>query len=422
MSRPEPSSDLALAVEVDPRGWHAVAWSAYERLPRSADGLLGVVYRAGLLLANLRVPLSVLRGTASSGDRVATVVVAGALEEAEYLARQFFAGEPERESLGWIPVWRVASELERRRDTADLLITRLDRLSARLFLPAQPMAVPEWVGGLLPVPDEPRQLMRQSKGLKNMLNRLRHGGLRPLVSHEDRDFQAFFDEMYVPFIRRRHGPKSVVRNRSVMRRCFRQGGLLWALREGERVAGCLYRTRGRIIDAVAVGTPKGDWQPIAAGAGFALDLFLVEHAKQLGCELVDFGGSRPSLRDGLLLYKARWGARVVEKQTTWYDLNLSWARLNDAVLSFFARVPLIFRDVDGLSALWAVGRDPSAVHADLVTSRAALRTLRRLYLLGAPSDVAVDLGDIETVLIDPTAQPGWHPGSASVRRAGLGRE
>ena len=117
------------------------------------------------------------------------------------------------------------------------------------------------------------------------------------------------------------------------------------------------------------------------------------------------------LRDGLLLYKARWGARVVEKATTWYDLNLFWGTLNDPVLSFFARAPLIFREADGLSALWAVGRDTPDAQADLVTSRSALRSLRRLYLLGEQSDVPADLGDVETVLIDPATQPDWHPGS-----------
>jgi hypothetical protein len=180
---------------------------------------------------------------------------------------------------------------------------------------------------------------------------------------------------------------------------------MWALRDGERVAGLLFRTRGRILDLVVLGTAEGALAPVQEGVIFALDLFLFDHARTLGLTGVDFGGSRPSPRDGLLLYKARWGASLAPNRTSFYDLHLAWDRLGPALLAFLARTPLIFRQADGLAALW--GPDtPASVRA----TRPVLQSLRRLYLVGGAASAAHADGDIPIVRIDPVAQPQWRPG------------
>lgn len=417
MTRPSFPSDThaeTLATHLDPTGWRRPAWKAYEYLPRSADAFLRFGIRSILPFTNFRVPLCVLRGPVASGGS-GTVAVAGAPGPAGYLARRFFTGDPEREFLGDVPSWRLAAELERLRDSVDLVIARLDRVSATLFLGSAWVAVPEWVGGVMSVPDDPWQFAQQSKSMQNNLRRMQRAGFRPLVSHDEQDFHEFFDRMYVPFTRNRHGAQAVLANRARMRRCFRQGGLLWALRDGVRVAGLLFRTRGRTLDVVVIGTENGERGPIGDGVAIALDLFVLEHAKRLGCTLFDFGGSRSSPQDGVLLYKARWGARVVESRTTFYDVCLSWNRLNEALLSFLAHTPLIFRQADGLAALWTIAGGSETVRADITASRSVLRSLRRLYLLGVPPDESLDLAYIETVIIDPARQPDWLPAAGRTR-------
>lgn len=41
-----------------------------------------------------------------------------------------------------------------------------------------------------------------------------------------------------------------------------------------------------------------------------LDYFTIEHAYELGCQVIDFGPSRPLLDDGVFRYKRKWGTRV----------------------------------------------------------------------------------------------------------------
>lgn len=373
-------------------------------MPRAADLPLRVGTRALLPVTNRHVALTVLRGAIASGGS-GSVLFAGAPDAAAYVAQRFFAEEPAAESLGQVPVWQLADTLARHRAAVDLVVARLDRLSSALTLDASYVAVPEWVGAHAPVPPDARQFCRDRKSLSHNLRRAERAGYQPCVSYAEADFDAFYDRMFVPFLRRRHGPVSIVTNRARLRRCFRQGGLMWALRGGERVAGLLFRIRGRTLDLVVLGTADGALDPVRDGALFALELFLFEHARPLGCTVVDFGGSRPSPSDGLLLYKARWNPRVVASRTTFYDLCLSWDRFGPALLAFLARTPLIFRQADGLAALWGPAEEAS-IHA----ARHVLRTLRRLYLVGGTDAPQRTDGTLPIIRIDPVAQPQWKPG------------
>ena len=244
--------------------------------------------------------------------------------------------------------------------------------------------------------------------LHNNVARVRRAGFRAEVSHELADFHAFYDQMYVPFIRSRYGAESVVSHRARLERCFRQGGIVWALDQGRRVAGVLVRQRGTTLDFVVVGTAGGTPEPARTGAVFAIDLFALEHARALGCTMVDFGGSRASPSDGLLLYKARWGARVLANRTTFYDLCLSWRRLTPPLLALLAHTPLIFRQADGLAALWSLVGASNDAPPEMAAAAAVLRSLRRIYLLGG-TDGDAPILPIPSVRIDPAAQPSWHP-------------
>jgi hypothetical protein len=264
--------------------------------------------------------------------------------------------------------------------------------------------VPEWVGALAPVPPDAAAFCRASKSLAHNLTRMLRAGFRGVVSHAAEDFEQFYDRVYGPFLRRRHGAEVVLSNRARLRRCFRQGGLVWALRGDEHVAGILFRVRGRTLDFVVLGTMDGALAPVDEGVILALDVFLTDHARALGCTVVDFGGSRPSPSDGLLVYKARWDARVVANRTTFYDLGLWWERWTPALRAFLHRNPLLLRDGEGLAALWH-----GATAADLKGARLVLRSLERVYVVDGTGGAPLPEGAPPIVSIDTAATPTWRP-------------
>lgn len=384
-------------------GWRALAWRGYERLPRQADFPLRIVTTALLPWANRRVALHELRGHAHSGDE-ATLLFAGAPAAAAYLSRRFFADAPVATPITTVPSWRVGAELARRRGDADLTVARLDRATAALALDDSWVLVPEWVGARSPVPDDVIALCRRSKSLANNLARMRRAGFRPAVSHAMEDFDHLYERMYLPSTRDRHDAEAVFTDRARLRRCFRQGGIMWALRGDERVAGLLFRVRGRTFDLLVLGTADGARGPVAEGAIFALDLFLFEYARTLGCTVLDFGGSRPSPRDGLLAYKARWDAHIGASRATFYDVGLWWPRWTPALRAFLHRTPLLVRQGDGLAALWC-----GATRADLHGAHHVLRSCRRVYLVDGADDAGSAAIAPPIVRIDSAATPAWRP-------------
>ena len=371
--------------EREQAGWRALVWRAYEGLPRSADGLLRLATVLALPAINRAVPLALLRGATADGGS-ASVLTAGTSRFADELARAAFREPPTATALGTVPIWRLRREIARRRADVDLVVVRLDRVSAALALGSGYVAVPEWVGASAPVPEDLGRFCARSKSLHANAARARRAGFRMVVSHDLADFDHFYERMYVPYLRRRHGAAAMVSNRARLRRCLRQGALLFADRDGTRVAGALVRRRGAMLDLVVIGTAGGELDALASGAVFALDVFVLEYARTLGCGRLDFGGSRPSPLDGLLVYKARWGAQVIDSRTTFYDVHLWWSRLGPAVLDLLTRMPVIVREPDGLAAVWA---RPSSARR-LREGRSVLRGLRRLHVIDATPEILME--------------------------------
>ena len=313
-----------------------------------------------------------------------------------------------------MPIWRLRAALARRRASVDLVVARLDRLSATLALDASYVAVPEWVGARAPVPDDARQFCRAQQEPCHNMARGRRAGLRPEVSHELRDFDDFYDRMYVPFVRAGStATEAVVSNRAahatlLSPRRPRVGG-----RDGAAgVAGVLYRTprddprSGRARHApTAISRRARDGRGLRARA---LRLRARPRARLHGGRLrrlAPVTDRRPARLQGALGLRASSTNR-----TMFYDLCLAWDRLTPPLLAFLTRTPLIFRQSDGLAALWA-----SVDTSEIGAARPVLQSLRRLYLLGDADDASTDARDP-----DHPRRPDGAPGVAAGEGAGLG--
>ena len=283
-----------------------VVW--YDRLTGAAEGVLKRVYPYALPLTNFYIPISILRGPTRMDGHPGTVIVAGTEPWADYFLDRFFEGMPEREPIGRVPIWALSRALKSLRGSADMTIARLDRISASLFFNDDYLRAPEWVGMSLVVPDDPTTLVKRSASLKEDLRVVRRNRLTSDITRGEEDFLSFYHTMYVPFIRKRHGNQAVLRGVSSMRRWFRQGGLIRVMREGQPIAGGIFLQRNQLLYFVTLGTANGQWEHVKAGAIAALYFCCIKLARELGCKQIDFGGCRPSLADGVLRYKRKWGA------------------------------------------------------------------------------------------------------------------
>lgn len=403
------------------RWWATLAWQAYEYLPVKVEDFLKWCFRYMLPFKNLRVPVIILRGSTRHSGNQGAVLVAGPEHEVDYLIRRFFKGEPEREMLGKVSLWNLARTLKRLRASVDLTIARVDRFSLKLFFGRDYLAVPEWVGTKLAVPENLVDLARGNSSLKSDLRTVQRNKLTPEFTKSNEDFEKFYYGMYVPFTHKRHGRQAFIRNFYWMRKFFRHGGIVWVMRGRHRMSGLLYRQRGKTLQAQAMGTADGEWALLKAGANIATDLFILEHAKKIGCEFIDFGGSRPCLNDGVLRYKRKWGMTLVDKHDTYYDFLVHWNRFSSSVIAFLSNTPLIFRDNGGLSALNVINCEKPATQTIVqkVHHSTWIPGLHQLYLIATSGCEGEQNSPPQTTLIDLTDVKDCNPGMLqSVTREG----
>lgn len=323
------------AVKIAPARSRATPWTAWLRP-----------------LADVFLPVTILRGRSRETGAAASVVVAGALSRVGWLVEHFFAAPPARESLGHVPAWRLARMMRRQGASADLAIARVARTSARaLGFDDDWLPVPDWVGTRLVAPFDLQAIAQRSHSIADDFRKLRRSGCTAEITRQAGDLAAFHRDYYLPFLLQRHREDAMVTSVRRMRRPFRRGGILWIVRGGERIAGMLFDLRHRVVDAVALGVRQGDQALVREGAIAACYAHLVEHAQANGCLAVDLRGSRPSPLDGVTRYKRKWGAELYDRIDVVSTTLVHWNRLTPAVESLLQRLPLIFRDDGGLSVV-----------------------------------------------------------------------
>jgi len=361
------------------------------------------IFLAARCLLVRRYPVAWWRGIARSGEQ-ATLLVAGEAQMTNYLPERFFAGNPHRELIGHASIWGLPGLLRRLRPSADLTIALVDRLSAHLFFGEDYLRVPDRIGSGRKLREDDFSYFRSRErpwGLKSDVRRaLRY---RWVVSHSEADLKFFYESMYVPYMRNRFGEGIELLSQESLRCSFRQGGIIWIEHEKERIAGGLFRICSKTFVGVMWATANGNLQILNQGALAAVYLYMIDYAHECGCSYIYYGWSSPSLHDGTLRYKRKWGITLKETGDNYFYLLVHWNSLDGVVADFLSHTSLIFRERGGLSAIHALGADQPATEADVLMARRLLWIdgLQRLYLFSAagwstvktvPQDVVLTTG------------------------------
>ena len=370
-------------------------------VPRPLDSVLRPIdsairlscYPAVLLASNLLVPLTRMEGTTRTGR--ARVLVAGWDPWAYDLPLQYFSIRPDQTVIGKVPLWRLSSTLERMERDFDLVFARVDRIAARLFLPANYLRIPELIDTGRTLPDNPNLLLRASESLTRDLRVVRQNDLETKLSEHLDDFEEFFYSMYVPFIRARHGALARPRNKISLRNCFRRGGLIWLVRGNERLAGLVFELTRDALSTRAYGTRDGYGGPTKKGVASALYFHAIRHAVQSGRDFLDLGGCRACLTDGVLLYKKKWGVHIRIRPDNPFFTLVRWSAWNPAVATFLNDLPLLHQNGSRLTAVTATSLERTATQADVD------KIYRTLHMPGVDEFAIVNSCGWETAIVAP---------------------
>lgn len=360
--------------------WKNLVWRLLEHAPAELETLLHVAWRHLAPLFRWRVPLFQIYAERVEYGHCPALVVGTQHPTIDYLLQSFVGDQARWEAVGAVPLIALPHSLRGLEQKADLIIARVNRAADHWFSAHRYLRVPETIGALVDLAQDVSACA--NKTARNNTRIIQSNGLSWFVSNRMDDFDFFYDEMYLPYIKTRYGHQMRFRNRYHARRDLRLGCLIWILRGEERIAGAIVRPEGSVLHSCVLGTAQGSVEPLRLGAVSAFYLFGSEYARQIGLHWFDLGASLPFLQDSVLRHKHSWGATLADRGENHHDLLIRWSTWNDRVAAFLAEVPLIFREGEHFAAITA-HLAPEPADPARLWKRLGLNGIRRLYVVSA---------------------------------------
>ena len=224
---------------------------------------------------------------------------------------------------------------------------------------------------------------RMSRGRRRDIRAIEKLGYTYETSREPKGLSFFYHKMYLPYILKRHRESAKPSTFDGLRKCLRNGGLLFVKLDGKYVSGLFYYMYKNQMHNICSGAYEGRDEYYAKGAVQAARYFLIHWSRQQGYKEIDHGHSDPFMKDGIFTYKKGWGMKVKLNDDIIRSpvYALKPCNFGNAVREFLADNPFIFTDFKSLRGLvFLNSRSPT---------EGKLKNLYRLYYTPGLSDLVV---------------------------------
>jgi len=336
--------DLHRISPVKPASGVTTQWS--RQLAHASATLARLVVNAMRAVLFSRLQVLLLQGVERSSQQAIRIAYVGDSTSYYYLTSLFFAEPPEiksRRNVSWL---HLSAELRNLSQAADLAVLDLDFPLPLMIRQNKFLNVPRWVKQRVPIGDTWEEVMGQMrrKTRREAQRIIIKFGFRSRVIVGRHAAEHFYDRLYQPYIRQRHGPAAeIVSRERFIRECLR-GQIIQLLQGDQVVAAVAMRLSGRQMSIAWTGIETELTHEQRLGVADALDYFSLVYAYQRGCIYLDMGHSRACLDDGVLRYKRKWGAGIHRKKIPQGSILIGPLRSSPAVLSLLASVRFITLD------------------------------------------------------------------------------
>ncbi len=311
----------------------------------------------------IRLSVYLLHGKEKSGNSNLATLFFGGLpfgeEKLLYLENLLYSGEPVRESLGKVFIWKIKSKLNSSNPKADLIFIGVDKLFSR-FLSEQGFAIiPQWILFMLdlskPIP-EINKLPRLSS-LSRDLIRLKKQGYSYEITRDPAKFEYFYHHMYLRYISKRFGKLALLGGFRSMKLIFEKGQLLLVKQGKEHVSGNIIVEYNESAFSSSFGIKDGNIEYLKQGALAAVYYFTILWTKERGHEWCDFGHCRPFFNDGVFCYKKKWGMEIRRSKRNRDVFAMKICNFNRGAQGFLTSNPFIFVNQGKLKGLILAKQD-----------------------------------------------------------------
>jgi hypothetical protein len=113
----------------------------------------------------------------------------------------------------------------------------------------------------------------------------------------------------------------------------------------EYISGSVFALKRNKLTAYYSGIINEKFDYLTKGINAAFYHYLINWGKNNNFNLIDFGGCRAFLNDGLFRYKRKWGTKIVRTENTYVDIFAFRPSINSKVIhNFLINNPFIFID------------------------------------------------------------------------------
>ncbi|MCC7430378.1 hypothetical protein IT568_06015, partial [bacterium] len=269
------------------------------------------------------------------------VVYAGKDEQNKlYLANLMFGENFTGQELSRIYFPKISGKIRGKFKDVSAIFYEFDKPDVQKFQQAKMLWFPRWVECTLDI-SKPFSELKSQKAIKDFGRIVRQNNYTCLVSVKKEDFESFYKDFYLPYIKEIHGKKAYFLSYNYYKKLTESSELLVLRQNGETIGGMLFEFRENKAQMGYFGFKNGDC--VKDGAASAMYFFSIQRAKEKGFSELSFGPSKSFLTDGILRYKLGKGAKIVDKIfTTDEDLFLEVLDFTEGFKDFLAKNPFVF--------------------------------------------------------------------------------
>lgn len=318
------------------------------------------IKRLVFLFLRLRQEITLYEGMVHGSDHELRLIHIGNAARGKAFVQGLFGGHiPRRRRLGIRFSWFPPRAIPPAWLPCDVLLVEANRLNAGHFRKAGFFTVPEWVEfGRRVVADPALRYLDAAKSLKSDLNKIRSSRFTVDITRDRRDFNAFYETMYLPHARQRFGPSAIIKGKRILEKDFRSGFLLLLKDGGQAVAGALVREEDDVITETTLGVLSGADDVLRTGVSGAIDYHLLDWAAAHRKRVMKVGHTRPFPYDGVYRNKRKWLMAISPDPDGVMDMAVQIRRFDSAMTAVLRQWPFVFQTTKGLALL--CGYDGSA--------------------------------------------------------------
>ncbi|MBP6106309.1 MAG: hypothetical protein V9E93_16840 [Steroidobacteraceae bacterium] len=253
------------------------------------------------------LPVQRLVGRLPGSTDPVTMICAGTLSTADFVAGALLEVE-ERTVVGRLgsPLELRGTAFRRACSAADLVAVEVPRAWQACLPAGAQLRMPAWVSQeLLAAGESPVTLPAPIR--KEVRRQTRRNAYELRFTTDVSDVRRFYAALYRPYVTARFGSGAVLVDEAQFLAVSRGMTLAMLTAAGDWVAGMLLQQRGATLHLGWFGSTT---VPPRAGASEVLDAGSIAWGAAQGVSRVVMGHSRPSLADGVVRYKCRFGAIV----------------------------------------------------------------------------------------------------------------